>query len=463
MSNPKLIRSQFHEKQALILGVARSGLAAAKLILYLGGTVVLYDRKSLEELQIDQELLTHPKVKSSFGKEELPDIAFDFAVYSPGIPQNSPLLEAVRKKAIPLVGELEFASMYIPCPFAAVSGTNGKTTTVSLLGQMFQDEGFHVEVAGNIGHPLSEAVMHLSSNDRLVVEVSSFQLESTNSFHPNCAALLNVTPDHIDRHETMENYVQLKKHLFHEMNEDDLVVLNAADKLCTAMLPDLQTSVQLFSTKHPTFDGAYYTNEVIFISRNGHAKKLINRREVFLPGDHNIENVLAAICLAKYLGCGDKAIVKALKEFKGVEHRIELVNTQGNIRYYNDSKGTNPESTMKAVSSMMGPFVLIAGGYDKQTPFEEMARITIARENFVGLVVLGDTAKQIATAFEQAGAHLILYADSLKEAINLATSICPEGGNVLYSPACSSFDMFSNYEERGRIFKHLVCSRDNHV
>lgn len=463
MSNPKLVRTQLKGKKVLVLGMARSGQAAARLILHLGGSVVLYDRKPLSDLNINQELLTHSMVKSSFGSTDLPDDVFDFAVFSPGIPYDSLLLNQVRQKNIPLIGELEFASLYIPCPYAAVSGTNGKTTTVSLLGYMLECEGFHTKVAGNVGYPLSDAVLDLSSAARLVVEVSSFQLESTDTFHPNCAAILNITPDHLDRHGSMDNYISLKKHLFDAMNEDDLVVLNADDRHCFSMVPALDTTIQLFSTNHPVHNGAYSQSGIIYLSQNGRHKKLVDRDVIFLPGDHNTENALAAILLAKCLGVSEQKIVKALKEFKGVEHRIELVSTPGSIRYYNDSKGTNPESTMKAVNAMVGPFVLIAGGYDKKTSFDELAALTVSLPNFIGLVVLGDTAHKIASSFENAGVRVIRFADNLESAIALAKEMCPHEGNILYSPACSSFDMFKDYEERGRIFKQLVCIQESHV
>ncbi|HSK68726.1 MAG TPA: UDP-N-acetylmuramoyl-L-alanine--D-glutamate ligase [Candidatus Limnocylindria bacterium] len=445
-------------RTALVLGAARSGLAAAELLLAAGARVILSDRKTLAELGGLPETLTHPDLQVRLG--ESPETLFaacDFVVISPGIPLASPVLDAARTLGIPIVGELALAASCARQDIAAVSGTNGKTTTVSLLGEMFRASGRDAYVAGNIGYPLSRAVLDAKSDaDALVAEVSSFQLETVGDFHPHAAALLNITPDHLDRHGTMEAYAAHKERLFVNMGPQDSAVLNLDDPLVAGMAPGIRAQVSWFSLEADVPRGAALRDGHLVLLDGGRMEPLCAAEELRIPGRHNIQNALAASAMAAVMGVPPPDIARTLREFRGVEHRIEFVEEIGGVAFLNDSKGTNPDSTIKAVESLRAPAVLIAGGYDKQVPFDEMARVILRSGLVRHVVTLGQTAAQIREALEKAGYTAVLRAETLGEAVRTAYELAREGEAVLFSPACASFDMFRDYEERGRVFKQLV-------
>lgn len=338
----------------------------------------------------------------------------------------------------------------------AVTGTNGKTTTVSLLGAIFREAGKIAHVAGNIGYPLSAAVMDSRYDDVLVAEVSSFQLETTETFHPLTAAVLNVTEDHLNRHGTMEVYTGLKKHIFDGQTAQDFAVLNYEDAACRRMAEQVKSRVLFFSRLHEVPQGAFVRDGQIVVRIGSEEKTVCSPEEIRIPGPHNLENALAATAIAFSRGVPAPVIRHALRTFPGVEHRIEFVRELDGVRFINDSKGTNVDSTIQAVRAMDRPTVLILGGYDKHTDFtplcEEILRCPISR-----IVLIGDTAKQLENTLEKVGFHEWTHAGyDFKKAIGLAFSLANPGGNVLLSPGCASFDMFTDYEARGRIFKDIV-------
>lgn len=457
-SFPSAAVNRFRGKAVLVLGAARSGLAAAELLLALGASVILNDSKAEDRLSQIPEALRQPGCALRLGEdaESLLD-SCDILLISPGISVEAPVVQKAREKGLPVIGELDFAASCAASDIIAVSGTNGKTTTVSLLGEIFSQAGYVVHVAGNIGYPLSSAVLHAKADDLLVVEVSSFQMETAEDFHPKAAVLLNITPDHLDRHHTMERYTALKQKLFARQDIDDIAVLNHEDPFLRAMETSIRARLAYFSRAGSVNTGAVvHEGKLAWKTGDGYLT-ICDINELKIPGAHNVENALAAAAVAYLYGVPIPVIAYALKSFSGVEHRIEFVKEVSGVRYLNDSKGTNPDSTVKAVESMAAPTVLIAGGYDKQVPFDFLAQ-SIVHSGFISDVVLiGQTADKIAAALSLASFPRFEKASGLEEAVTLAGEKAVPGGNVLFSPACASFDMFHDYEERGRIFKHLVA------
>lgn len=449
--------ADYRGKTFLVVGAARSGVAATELLLAVGAFVILNDQKEEREFAALPESLNHPNCQKRFGQPAEPLFpGCDYLLISPGIPIDAPLVQRAGEIGLKVIGELEFAASCATQKIIAVSGTNGKTTTVSLLGEIYSQAGYVVRVAGNIGYPLSAAVLRAKSDDVLVVEVSSFQLETAQRFHPKAAALLNITPDHLDRHKTMDRYVSLKKKLFNNMTCNDIIVLNCDDPMLAKMENDIPAPVTWFSRGGKITEGALLHEGKIAFLEKGEYRALCEVKDLKIPGNHNIENALAAAAIAVRLGTPFPVIAYALKSFMGVEHRIEFTAEIHGVRYLNDSKGTNPDSTVKAVESMTAPTVLIAGGYDKQISFDSLAN-TIADSGVITHAILfGQTKEKIAAALLAAGFNQIHMIRDLNEAVSLAHELAQPGGNVLFSPACASFDMFSDYEQRGRMFKSCV-------
>lgn len=456
MFDPQAVR-RFAGKTVLVIGAARSGLAAAELLLALGARVILNDLKPRDALRDLPDALLHQNCELCLGvpAEGLIERC-DIIIISPGIPLQAPFLLKAQRQGIPVMGELAFASSCTTVDIIAVSGTNGKTTTVSLLGEILRQAGRVIHVAGNIGYPLSAAVLRAKPDDLLVAEVSSFQLETAGEFHSKAAALLNITPDHLDRHQTMETYIALKKSLFDRMDGADSAVLNYDDPTVAAMAPGIRARVTWFSRSGTAPHGSVLKEGKLVWLENGIARIICETGDLKIPGTHNIENALAAAALACSLSVPLPVIAYALKSFAGVEHRIEFVDQINDVRWLNDSKGTNPDSTIKAVESMISPTVLIAGGYDKQVSFDALAA-SITRSSWIQhTILIGQTAEKIKIALACEGFLKISHADSLEDAVQLAAALAQPGWNVLFSPACASFDMFLDYEQRGRAFKSFV-------
>jgi len=449
--------AQYAGKTVMVLGAARSGTAAAELLLSLGAKVLLCDQKPQEALGALPAALSHPDCRLLLGQSPRPYLpSCDLLVISPGIPLSAPDVAAAGEAGVPVTGELAFAASCAAQELIALSGTNGKTTTVSLLGEIFRQAGRVAHVAGNIGYPLSLAVLNAGPEDLLIAEVSSFQLETAGSFHPAAAAMLNLTPDHLDRHGTMDAYAGLKRRLFSNMGPTDLAVLNRDDPRVRAMRDGITARAAWFSSTQPVDEGALLRDGWICVRYGGEEKQICAAMDLRIPGRHNLENALAAAALAAGMQVPSAVIAYALRHFQGVEHRIEFSGTRAGVRYYNDSKGTNPDSTEKAIQAMSAPTVLILGGYDKHVPFDALARCAAGSGLIRHAVLIGQTAGQIGGALREAGFTGVTAAGSLEEAVRLASGLAKPGENVLFSPACASFDMFDDYEHRGRVFKRLV-------
>ncbi len=447
----------WEHKNVMVVGMARSGVAAAQLLVKHGATPFLVDQKKREDLRISLDELDTLPVRWHLGEE--PETLFDQVdaiVISPGVPIQTPFVVKAREKGLPVIAELELGYQLAEGTVVAISGTNGKTTTVSLLGEIFKNAGKLTFVAGNIGYPMCMAAMESRREDVIVAEVSSFQLESIDTFHPKVGALLNITEDHLNRHGTMQEYIRMKARLFENQNSQDVAVLNFDDPVLQEMAGQLTSRVAWFSRTQAVPLGAFVENGKIVCAWGGETRPVCDVDAVYIPGPHNLENALAATAVAVAMGVPAPVIRHSLRTFQGVEHRIERTRELNGVVYYNDSKGTNVDSTIKAVQTMKAPTVIMLGGYDKHTDFSPLAKEIVASPFMTHAVLLGQTAGQIEKALVDAGFGRITHATTLKDAIDKARAHAVSGGNVLFSPACASFDMFTDYEQRGRIFKEIV-------
>ena len=455
--NAMTCNCEWQGKRVMVLGLARSGVAVAQLLCRHGATVLLNDKKTREQLGDSVAPLFGLDCEWFVGQG--PEAAMETAdvlLISPGVPIDAPVVKLAQEKGIPVTGELEVAAQLCAGTQVALTGTNGKTTTVSLLGEIFRAQGKRTHVAGNIGYPLSATAMESAEDDAVVVEVSSFQLETTEKFHPQVAAVLNLTPDHLNRHYTMENYAAVKRHIFDCQTENDVAVLNYDDAACRKMAEGLKAKIAYFSRKEALSEGAYIENDSIVIRWQGKEETVCRAEEVYIPGPHNLENALAAAMMAYAAGVPAAVIADTLRTFRGVEHRIEFVRELDGVKWYNDSKGTNVDSTIKAVETMKTPTVLVLGGSDKGVPFDELADSVVKSGVMEHVVLCGATGGKIGQALKEKGYTSLHTAHNYPDMVALCRSLARTGGNVLLSPACASFDMFSDYEQRGRIFKQLV-------
>ena len=444
-------------KKVLIVGMARSGIAAAQLMTKEGSFVTVNDMKPRESFGDKLDVLSDLPISFRLGEDGIDALrGQDLLVISPGVPIDAPIVKAAREMNIPVTGEMEMASRLLRGQLVAVTGTNGKTTTVSLLGAIFEAAGKVAHVCGNIGYPVSAAAMESKYDHVVVAEVSSFQLETTETFHPLSAAVLNVTEDHLNRHGTMEVYTGLKRHIFDAQDESNFAVLNYEDEACRKMAEGLKSQVLFFSRLREVEQGAFVRDGKMVVRLGQEEKNVCAVDEIYIPGPNNVENALAAAAIAFSRGVPAPVIRQALRTFKGVEHRIEFTRELDGVRYINDSKGTNVDSTIKAVQSMTAPTAIILGGYDKHVSFDPLAKEIVQTPLIQNCVLIGATADQIEDALKRAGYTAIHRAGSMEEAILLCRSLSSPGGNVLLSPACASFDMFDDYEQRGRIFKEIV-------
>ncbi len=437
-------------KRVLVVGAGKSGVAAARFLRAKGAVVGLTDIKPAAALPEAAEL----EVETFFGA--YPAAAgYNLLVVSPGVSPTVPPVAEAKEQGIEVIGELELAYRYARAPIVAITGTNGKTTTTALTGEMFQRAGWRTLVAGNIGLPLVE-VVETDGADVIVAEVSSFQLETTRHFRPRVAVILNVTPDHLDRHATLAEYAAAKARIFANQGEGDATVLNGDDRVVAAMRGRSNARVLLFSRRHTLDRGSFVQGGRLVMKLNGSLRDVCAVGEIAIPGAHNLENALAAAVAAGFLGVPPSIIGKTLRQFKGVSHRLEFVAEVDGVTYVNDSKGTNPDAAIKALEAYDRPVVLIAGGRNKGNDFGLFA--AKIREKARALVVLGESAAEIAGAAERAGVERIFSAMDFEEAVYLAREAARPGDVVLLSPACASWDMFKNYEERGELFKSIVRS-----
>ncbi len=447
----------FHKK-VLIAGAGKSGICAARLLQKKGADIVFYDGK--KDVDIDDllsKLDSKENVSVVLGDVNdniLSDI--DLMIISPGISVESEIAKKVGERNIPVWGEVELAYQCGAGHLAAITGTNGKTTTTSLVGEIFKDYTDNSYTVGNIGVPYTDVSDSLNDDSYIALEVSSFQLETIEEFHPHVSAVLNVTPDHLDRHHTMENYASVKLDICINQTEDDYIILNYDDPVTREMAknPKVKAKVIFISRQEELKEGVYRKGDALYVKDGGEEKKVIDTDELILLGDHNIENYLAGIAIAYYMGIPMKNIVSVLKTFKGVEHRIEFVDEINGVTYYNDSKGTNPDAAIKGIQAMNRRTVLIGGGYDKGVPFDEWIKAFDGKVK--KLILLGQTADIIADTAKKYGFEDIVFVESLAEAVKVSAEVAQAGEAVLLSPACASWGMFDNYEQRGDMFKEYV-------
>ena len=433
----------YEKKKVLVVGMARSGVAAAQLLRASGAEVTVNDSKTEEELGQHLKPLEGLQLERCFGCPAMDLLdGKDCLVISPGIPDTAPFVVKAKEMGIYVIGELELAAQLSRGTLISVTGTNGKKTTVSLLGEIFANSGKVTHVVGNIGYPFSLASLVSRKEDVIVCEVSSFQMETADTFHPHVALLTNITEDHLNRHGTMEVYTSMKMRMFKNQTASDYAVFNADDPGLEGLSRQVKSRVLFFSRKQEVKDG----NE----------KKICGTDEVFIPGPHNLENALGAVCVAAAMNVPVPVIRHSLKTFRGVEHRIETVRELDGVEYINDSKGTNVDSTIKAVQTMSQPTVIILGGYDKHTSFDPLSREIINSPMIRHAVLIGETAGLIRNSLERVGFNHLTDAGSMREAVETARKLADNGWCVLLSPACASFDMFKDYEERGRVFKDIV-------
>lgn len=435
------------EKKVLVAGLGKSGLAAYEILQKLGAQVALYDGKSdleIEDMGVPVYLGDYPEDVFA---------GFDCAVFSPGIPLDIPLAGFLRENQIPIIGEIELAYMMEKGSVIGITGTNGKTTTTTLVGEIMKAYNEKTFVVGNIGNPYTKEVLKTTEDSVTVAEISSFQLETVDAFSPAVSAVLNITPDHLNRHKTMENYIEAKFAITKNQTAEQLCVLNYEDEVLRQRAGSLGCRVAFFSSKRTLQQGIYKDEEKNIIqAETGHV--YLNQKETRLPGDHNAENIMAALLMVLDMGVPEQLAVDVIRRFSPVEHRVEYVRTVAGVEYYNDSKGTNPDAAIKGIQSMDRPTILIGGGYDKGGDFTQW--IQSFDGNVKKLLLLGATREKIAQTAECCGFTDYQFADSLEDAVMTAVELAEDGDAVLLSPACASWDMFDSYEQRGNRFKDLV-------
>jgi len=444
---------ELNNKRVLVVGLGKSGVASALFLRSRGAQVTVSDSKPQEQLGDDIPiLLDHGIVVETGGHGERTFHGQDLIVVSPGVPADSPPLVQARALGEPVIGEIELAAQFLPKNIVAITGSNGKTTTTTLIGEIIAAGGYPTHVGGNIGNPAVSLVDAAQPESVIVLEVSSFQLETIQTFRPKVAVVLNVTPDHLDRHRTFETYVDAKARIFENQHADDFAVLNADDPVCVGLANRTRAQVFWFSRKKEVKQGAWTSADRILFRDSAGQREIMLVSESPLKGAHNLENVLAAICAGKLSGCNSKAIRETVRNFKAVEHRLEYVATVRGVEYYNDSKATNVDATIKALESFPANIHLILGGKDKGSDYTVLN--DLLRQRVKCVYTIGAAAEKIESQVKDAAE--IVHAESLDNAVQRASANAQPGDIVLLAPACASFDQFRNYEHRGKVFKELV-------
>ena len=442
-------------KTVLVAGTGISGMGAVRLLMQTDARVVLYDgniKLTVEEIQ--EKLPEKKDIQIIIG--ELTDeviSTLDIAVLSPGVPTDVDFVNRMRSAGVLIWGELELADQFARGTVLAITGTNGKTTT-TLVGEILKNYYSEVHVVGNIGTSYAGVALETTENGYVVAETSSFQLETVDEFHPRVSAVLNLTPDHLNRHHTMEGYVNAKKNVMKNQTAEDFVVLNYDDPLTRAIGESAVPQVIYFSSTQVLENGYYFHDKKIYYAKDGALEVICSASGLKILGLHNMENIMAAVAMARCVGVPMENIRETITTFMGVEHRIEYVTEKRGVSYYNDSKGTNPDAAIKAVQAMVRPTLLIGGGYDKQSTYDEWIDAFDGKVRY--LVLLGETANKIAECARRHGFENIIMTESLEEAVKVCSQKAESGDAVLLSPACASWDMFKSYEERGRMFKEFV-------
>lgn len=447
-------------KYVLVFGAGKSGIGAAGLLLHEQAKVILYDGNAKQDPEeIRRKLNAGADVEIILG--ELSDEVLDrleLVVLSPGVPADLPVVLKMKEKEIPVWGEVELAYRVGKGEVLAITGTNGKTTTTSLLGEIMKAYREDVQVVGNIGTAYTSVALDTTEDTVTVAEISSFQLETIEKFHPKASAITNITEDHLNRHHTMEEYIRVKERITENQTMEDVCVLNYEDEVLRAfgekLIGEQKVQVLFFSSLRVLQDGIYCQDGTIWLAENGEREPVVHTDELKILGQHNYENVMTAVGMAYYAGVPMDVIRKAVCAFQGVEHRIEYVCEKNGVVYYNDSKGTNPDAAIKGIQAMNRPTLLIGGGFDKQSTYESWIRAFDGKVKY--LVLIGETREKIAETARREGFHEILMAENLEEAVKICADKAEPGDAVLLSPACASWDQFDSYEQRGDLFKKYV-------
>jgi UDP-N-acetylmuramoylalanine--D-glutamate ligase len=448
---------ELKDKRVLVVGLGKSGVASALFLKAHGARVTVSDTKSGDELRNEiPSLLDHGITVETGGHGERTFRGQDLIVVSPGVPVDAPLLVQARAMGEAVIGEIELAAQFLPGPIVAITGSNGKTTTTTLTGEILTTGGLPTLVGGNIGTPAISLAERAQRETVIVLEVSSFQLETIQTFHPKIAVVLNVTPDHLDRHRTLEAYVDAKARIFENQRGDDFAVLNEDDQTCVGMAARTRAQVFWFSRQKEVKQGAWVRDGKILF-RDGASPQRNSQRDIMLvseiplKGAHNLENVLAAVCAGALMGCAPEKIRQAVRDFKAVEHRLEFVATIRGVDYYNDSKATNVDATIKALESFPANIHLILGGKDKGSDYSVLN--DLLRQRVKRVYTIGAAAGKIESQIKNVE---VVHAETLENALRKANAAAVAGDVVLLAPACASFDQFKNYEQRGLAFKEIV-------
>ena len=448
---------ELKDKKVLVVGSGKSGIAAVGVLEIAGAKSILFDSSDKITVQEIQDKCGDHKPTECY-VETLPDEvrdAIDIVVLSPGVPTDIPFVEQFREAGVPIIGEIELGYLFEKGKVFAITGTNGKTTTTTLVGDIMKAYYEKVFVVGNIGNPYSIEALETTEKSVTVAEISSFQLETAVTFKPAISAILNITPDHLNRHHTMENYVAAKESVTKNQTGEETCVLNYEDAYLRDFAKRCPAKVIFFSSVHKLDDGFYQEGDFIYRAKAGNTQQILNiHTDMNLVGRCNVENVMAALAIAESAGVPLDVTLGVIKAFKAVEHRIEFVAEKNGVVYYNDSKGTNPDAAIQGICAMSRPTVLIGGGYDKGSEYDEW--IEAFDDKVKCLVLIGQTREKIAECARTHGFEKIKMADTFKEAFDICVEEAVAGDAVLLSPACASWGMFPNYEERGRIFKEYV-------
>jgi len=451
----------YQGKSIVVAGAARSGIAAAQFLLTQGARVILTDKKNRSELESDiaplLDLAAHSGelVLELGGHRNETFAACAFVVVSPGMPLALPIFEISRKAGIPIIAEVELAYRHLKGKIIGITGSNGKTTTTTLVSDLLTGAGLRGFAAGNIGTPLISLAAGSSSEDIYAVELSSFQLEGIQKFKPFIASILNLTPDHMDRYSGFEDYIAAKQRVFMNQDRSDFAVLNADDARTAAMQTTIRARPLMFSRSKTMDSGTFVRNGRVIFRHEESENDLFDLNAISLKGTHNLENVLAACTMAILAGAPPESLEKSVRRFKGVEHRIEFVTELNGVQYFNDSKATNVDATVKSIEAFPGNILLIAGGRDKAGDFTVLK--SLVHERVKHLIVIGEAAGKIRKALSDATD--VSEAPSMQEAVSICRQLACPGDVVLLAPACASFDMFQNYEHRGRVFKEAVLKQ----
>ena len=445
-------------KNVLLVGLAKTGVSTIKLLDKLEANIIVNDIKDEEELKdILEELKDIKNAEYILGYHPQKIDHLDLVVVSPGIPLDLPFILKIKEEKIEIIGEVELAYRLSKNPiFIGITGTNGKTTTTSLVGEIFKAANKDTYIVGNIGNPVIETIETTNEDSYLITELSSFQLESIVDFRPKVASILNLSPDHLNRHHTMENYIEAKANIFKNQDKNDFAILNYDDEQVRLLSEKCNGQVIFFSRREKLNKGVYLDENDNIVINIEEKTVLLNKKELSLPGPHNLENCMAAIAMAYVCKIDFNILKHVLKTFKAVEHRLEYVRTLNDIMFVNDSKGTNPDSTIKAIQSYDNPVILIAGGYNKNSDYNKL--LEIGKKNVKALVLMGETASLIEECAKSKDYKTIIRVNNMKEAVEASYNLASKGDVVLLSPACASWDMYKSFEVRGMDFKDNVNS-----